>query len=154
MGDIIEIEKDIKIQILWPNHENFIPKNTLNNNSIVCKILYKDFSMLFTGDIEQEAEKSLLRNYKKSEDVFDANLLKVAHHGSKTSSIEEILKKINPEIALIGVGENNTFGHPNGDVLERLESLGTDIYRTDMGGEITITVNSTGKVKVKKYIKK
>ena len=64
----------------------------------------------------------------------------MGHHGSKTSSQEKFIQAVNPKIALIGVGKNNKFGHPNDEVIDRLESLGTRIYRTDLNGEISITV--------------
>lgn len=75
-------------------------------------------------------------------------ILKVAHHGSKSSSILSILNLMQPEIALIGVGSKNTFGHPNSGVLERLKNMETKIYRTDDNGEIEIEINSKGKIKV------
>ena len=65
----------------------------------------------------------------------------MAHHGSKTSSTEEFLELVKPKIALIGVGKNNNFGHPNIDVIERLENMGSKIYRTDNCGEIIIRIN-------------
>ena len=103
--------------------------------------------MLFTGDIEEIAEKELINKYKGT-NKLKATVLKVAHHGSKSSSIQEILKQIKPKIALIGVGANNTFGHPNSGVLERLQKLGTKIYRTDENGEISIITNGeTYKIK-------
>lgn len=78
--------------------------------------------MLFTGDIEEIAEKRILQKYENTEQL-KATILKVAHHGSKSSSVSQILDEIKPQIALIGVGEKNTFGHPNKGVLERLEEM-------------------------------
>ena len=109
------------MQILWPK-EKQIQENILNNNSVVTKLKYKNFGVLFTGDIEEIAEKQILQEYKES-NILKSNILKVGHHGSKTSSIQEFLEAVNPNIALIGVGKNNTFGHPNSGVLERLENL-------------------------------
>lgn len=106
---------------MWPDSNNVITENSINNNSLVCKLKYKDFSMLFTGDIEEIAEKQILQKYKSNLKVLNSTVLKVAHHGSKSSSIEEFLKVVNPKIALIGVGANNTFGHPNSGVLDRLK---------------------------------
>lgn len=120
-GQKISIEKDIVFDILWPDSNNVITENSINNNSLVCKLKYKDFSMLFTGDIEEIAEKQILQKYKSNLKVLNSTILKVAHHGSKSSSIEEFLKVVNPKIALIGVGANNTFGHPNSGVLDRLK---------------------------------
>ena len=79
--------------------------------------------MLFTGDIEEIAERKILNNYKSNLSVLKATVLKVGHHGSKTSSIQEFIEAVKPKIALIGVGENNKFAHPNDDVIERLEKL-------------------------------
>ena len=122
-GDKLKIENDLYFDILWPNNNNFISDNVLNNNSIVCKMYYKDFSILFTGDIEEIAEKQILQEYRNNLQLLKSNILKVAHHGSKTSSTEEFIDAVKPKIALIGVGENNTFGHPNDSVLERLTKI-------------------------------
>ena len=122
-GDRIRIEKDLHFDILWPNNSKLIRENVLNNNSIVCKLYYKNFSMLFTGDIEEIAEKQILSDYKVRLQMLDSTILKVGHHGSKTSSTQEFLDAVKPKIALIGVGENNKFGHPNAKVIERLESM-------------------------------
>ena len=117
----ISIEKNINIQILWPK-EDQITENILNNNSIVAKLNYKNFSILLTGDIEEIAEREILEEYKDS-NILKSTILKVAHHGSKSSSIQSFLDKVKPKIALIGVGKDNTFGHPNDGVIERLENI-------------------------------
>ena len=122
-GDKLNIEKDLYFNILWPDKNAFISENALNNNSIVCKLNYKNFSMIFTGDIEEIAEKKILEKYKNKPNLLKADTLKVAHHGSKTSSTEEFVEAVKPKIALIGVGENNSFGHPNDNVLERLTRI-------------------------------
>ena len=122
-GDRIKIEKDVYFDILWPDKSNFINENVLNNNSIVCKMHYRNLSMLFTGDIEEIAEKSILQEYRNNQGILNSTILKVAHHGSKSSSIQEFLDVVRPKIALIGVGENNKFGHPNENVIKRLENL-------------------------------
>ena len=117
-GDKITIG-DVTFHILWPI-EKQIEENQLNNNAMVMKLQYKDFSMLFTGDIEEVAEKKMLNTYENDLDILKATVLKVAHHGSKSSSTEEFLKAVNSKVAIIGVGENNMFGHPSNAVLERL----------------------------------
>ena len=149
-GDRLKIENEFYFDILWPSKTNLITENILNNNSIVCKLHYKNFSMLFTGDIEELAEREILKQYKNNEQVLNSCFLKVAHHGSKTSSIKEFVEAVRPNISLIGVGENNKFGHPNKDVMERLEKVGSKIYRTDTMGEITVFVDKKGKIKIKK----
>ena len=120
-GNTINIDKNTYLDILWPE-EKQIKDNVLNNNSLIVRLCYKNFKMLFTGDIEEIAEQKLLQKYENTEKLT-ADILKVAHHGSKSSSIAEFLEKVNPRIALIGVGKNNKFGHPNAGVLDRLNML-------------------------------
>ena len=120
-GDRINIEKNMFFEILFPTR-NLISENILNNNSIVARLVYKNFKILFTGDIEEIAEKELIKLYSKT-NKLRADILKVAHHGSKSSTIASFLKLVNPRISLIGVGATNTFGHPNIGVLERLEQI-------------------------------
>lgn len=120
-GNTINIDKNTYLDILWPE-EKQITDNVLNNNSLIVRLCYKNFKMLFTGDIEEIAEQKLLQKYENTEKLT-ADILKVAHHGSKSSSIAEFLEKVNPRIALIGVGKNNKFGHPNAGVLDRLNML-------------------------------
>lgn len=122
-GDRIKIEKDIHIDILWPNNSKIINENILNNNSIVCKLQYKSFSALFTGDIENIAENQILEDYNGKTQLLNSTILKVAHHGSKTSTTQEFLDAVKPKIALIGVGKDNNFGHPNDEVIKRLENM-------------------------------
>ena len=122
-GDRLKIEDNFYFDILWPDNSNLITENVLNNNSIVCKLQYKKFSMLFTGDIEEIAEKQILQEYKEKANIFNSTILKVAHHGSKTSSTQEFLDATKPSIAVIGVGEKNKFGHPNDEVIKRLENM-------------------------------
>lgn len=140
-GNVLTIDKDTNFQILWPKTEQIISENPLNNNSIVAKFNYKNFSMLFTGDIEEVAEKSILQEYENN-NILETTILKVAHHGSNTSTIEGFVEKVKPKIAVIGVGEENKFGHPKQEVVERLEKAGCKIYRTDLKGEIEIEIKS------------
>lgn len=148
-GDIISIDKDVYFKILWPDINNIVDKNTLNNNSIVAKLCYKEFSMLFTGDIEEIAEKEITEKCKED---LNSTILKVAHHGSETSTKEEFLEVVNPRVALIGVGKNNQFGHPSEETLKLLNAYGIKVYRTDKCGEISITINREGGVKIDVYV--
>lgn len=150
-GQRIKVEKGLYFDVLWPSSDKVINENSINNNSLVCKMVYQNFSMLFTGDIEEVAEKAILDKYK-DKNVLKSTILKVAHHGSKSSSIEEFLNAVKPKIALIGVGEKNTFGHPNSGVLERLDGYGSKIYRTDLCGEVTIKVNRKGEIVIDKML--
>lgn len=147
----INIENDLYIDVLWPNSKNMISENAINNNSLVCKLVYKDFSIMFTGDIERIAEKAILTEYVKTSDVLRADVLKVAHHGSKTSSIEEFIDAVNPNYAIIGVGKNNKFGHPSNITIKNLEDRNIEIYRTDQMGEIIIKTDGR-KCSIRKYI--
>lgn len=140
-GSIIKLGKNKIIEILYPDKNEKINDNAKNNNAIVFKLTWNKFSMLFTGDIEEKAERKILEMYKNKEEKLKSNILKVAHHGSKSSTMQEFLEIVKPSLALIGVGENNNFGHPNDMVLNRLEQSGCKTYRTDMLGEITITSN-------------
>ena len=148
-GDIFKIENNLELQILWPKIDELIEDNALNNNSLLFKLKYKDFSILFTGDIEKLVENKIIEIYQNNE--LESDILKVAHHGSKTSTISKFLGKVNPKIALIGAGVNNKFGHPNDEVINRLENCGVSIYRTDKNGEISIVVNGEGKIKVNEF---
>ena len=120
-GDVINLEKDIQIKVLFPEEE-LISGNALNNNSLVFSLNYKSFSVLFTGDIEMITEEKLIKLFLNTKEL-KATVLKVAHHGSKSSSIQEFLELVEPKIALIGVGANNLYGHPNSDVLARFSNL-------------------------------
>ena len=116
---ILESIKSITAQY---TAEELITSNILNNNSLVMKLSYNSFSMLFTGDIEKIAEEEIVNKYIRT-NKLNTKIIKIAHHGSKTSSIQEFLNLAKPRITLIGVGANNNFGHPNEDVLKRLEDL-------------------------------
>ena len=116
----------------------------VNNMSLILRMTYGEVSMLFTGDAEKELEENI--NVK-------TNILKVSHHGSKTSSTEEFLKKNMPQVALVSVGENNSYGHPNKEVLERLKKINAYIYRTDLNGEIYMRLYKNGKIRIDTKIK-
>ncbi len=94
--------------------------------------------MLFTGDMEREQELGIL------EKIPDVDVLKVGHHGSKTSTTDELLKKSLPELAVISVGRNNSYGHPSDEVLHRLEQAKISVLRTDLNGEIRLCFNEHG----------
>jgi competence protein ComEC len=92
---------------------------------------------LLAGDIERPSERTILAENQ----AVGANFLKVAHHGSKTSTIDAFLSGVHPAVAAISVGRNNSFGHPSPEVIERLESAGVRVYRTDRDGAITATTD-------------
>jgi beta-lactamase superfamily II metal-dependent hydrolase len=109
-----------------------------NNNSVVLRISYGTIDFLFTGDIEEEAETAILARAPN----LEAEVLKVAHHGSDTSSTASFLSLVDPEFAIISVGPN-TYGHPSADTLQRLRTAGATIYRTDLNGTIVVTTDGT-----------
>jgi len=83
-------------------------------------------------------------------EILKSNVIKIPHHGSSSSSTSEFLDSVNPTIGLIGVGENNKFNHPNLEVIKRLEERRIEIYRTDLDGEIKLTIDKKGKIKIRK----
>lgn len=151
-GEKVSIEDNLYFDIIWPFSDNMISDNSINNNSLVCKLNYKNYSMLFTGDIEAIAEKAILKKYSKNLNILKSDILKVAHHGSKTSSIAEFIEKIKPKYAIIGVGEDNKFGHPSDSTIQNLEKANIRIYRTDKMGEIEIKTNGK-EIKINEFLK-
>ena len=140
-GDKIEIDNKVRVEILHPTREisNLKERGHDNNFSIVMKITYGNFSVLFTGDIEKEAEEFMIGQGADLKSI----ILKAPHHGSSSSSTEEFIKAVNPEVAVFSVGYNNPFRHPNKKVLSRYKEARIKIYRTDMDG--LIEIESDGK---------
>lgn len=137
-GQQIEAGDGVNLMVLYPfgdsSGKNLSKKN---NGSIVLKLTYGSQSVLLTGDIEKQTENKLVL----SGIDLDSDFLKVAHHGSKTSTIEEFLKAVSPLTAFIQVGEKNRYGHPVPEVLERLENSGVKYYRTDTEGTIELVLD-------------
>lgn len=112
----------------------------LNLSSIVIQMKLDSISYLFTGDAETKVEEKILKNYNTTdrEDELKTNILKVGHHGSDTSTSDQFLETIVPEVAIISVGEDNKYKHPSSETIEKLEQIGSEIYRTDEKGNIFI----------------
>ncbi|MCR4658407.1 MAG: MBL fold metallo-hydrolase [Lachnospiraceae bacterium] len=106
-----------------------------NNNSIVLRIVYGNTSFLFTGDAQTEEENSVIF----SGQPLRSTVLKVAHHGSDSSTGYQFLREVMPQYAVISVGSDNSYGHPNENVLSRLRDAGARVFRTDMQGDIVCT---------------
>lgn len=116
-----------------------------NNDSLVLLITYRDTTFLFAGDMEQNQESEICERYGDDE-RWDVTLLKVAHHGSKTSTSIRFLRLLMPEYAIISVGEDNGSDHPSEQTLSRLEQADVaEIYRTDKSGDICVEVDSNGR---------
>ncbi len=119
----------IKIEILGPVSEY----DDLNNISVVSKIIFGDTSVMLTGDAETPSEVDMLKNIHTD---YSADVLKVGHHGSKTSTSEAWLNAVSPQYAVILCGKNNDYGHPHKQLTERLKKFDIDYYRTDLAGDI------------------
>lgn len=129
---------DAKVYTLSQNNDAV----NVNNKSIVFKLVYGDFSMLFMADAESEVEKELLE-----EDAdLSADVLKIGHHGSKTSTTDEFLDMVNPKYAVVSCGNGNDYNHPYGAVTKRFEDKNIPLYRTDELGDIVITVKDDGEI--------
>ncbi|MFR1710530.1 MAG: ComEC/Rec2 family competence protein [Clostridium sp.] len=130
----IKLSKDAYIDFLWTGD---ISDDNLNNHSIVMKYITKNISFLFTGDMEEEIENVLLA----SKNPLKSTVLKVAHHGSKTSSSKAFISKIQPQVSVISCGMGNDYGHPNKITLDTLKSINSKILRSDINGNIIIKTN-------------
>ena len=133
-NDKIIFKSGLKITFIAPDKSQ-LKSDDLNDTSLVAHVTYGDFSALFTGDSADDVSES----YPKGVD-----LLKVAHHGSKTASSKEFLEHTSPEYAVISVGENNSYNHPSDEVLYRLKSCDAKILRTDKLGDIRFKVKKDG----------
>lgn len=134
-GEIFNLGQ-AKCTILAPNGSSY---EDLNNYSIVVKVEFGNNSFLFTGDAEDISEKEIMaKGYNLKADV-----LKVGHHGSDSSTTREFLNAVNPKYALISVGKGNDYGHPATDTIQKLHAKGINIYRTDESGTIVATSDGT-----------
>ena len=129
-GDTMKLGK-VEIKCIHPDGK-YISDNR-NDYSTVLSLKYENFSALFTGDVPAEIEKSIINKIDNN-----YTILKVAHHGSKYSSDMEFLKKVMPAYSVISVGEDNSYGHPGTETINKLKSLNSKILRTDLSGEIEI----------------
>ena len=131
-GDTIGFN-GLEIEVLGPQREY----KDFNNNSIVLKVNAGETAFLFTGDAEETAEKDILQ----ADYDLQADVLKVGHHGSSTSSSQAFLQAVKPKYAVISVGVGNSYHHPEEEALQRLQSIGAEIYRTDLQGNIVCTTD-------------
>ena len=130
-------EGKLRIEILSPVSESY---KDLNNYSAVVKITYGNSGLLFTGDAEKLVEKEILPNN------LQAQILKVGHHGSSTSSGEEFLQAVAPQYAVISCAKNNEYGHPHAETLATLNKIGSTILRTDQIGTVVLDADANGAV--------
>ena len=121
----------------------------LNSYSVVAKLTFGSDSFLFTGDIEADAERDIVKAASASASDLRSDVLKIAHHGSKTSSTEAFLTAVAPRYAVIEVGAGNSYGHPTPDTLSRLKAINAAILRTDELGNITFLCDGNGGYKIR-----
>ena len=144
-GDVLDFGNGVSFEIVSPS-QSLIDEDTaaikakkkvdVNNESVVGRLTFGNFAMLFTGDAEGPVEKDMIASYGKK---LKCQVLKAGHHGSKTSSTAEFLKLVQPESVVMSLGVNNQYGHPHEALLNRLQKQGVkNIYRTDANGTITI----------------
>ncbi|MDD4170434.1 MAG: DNA internalization-related competence protein ComEC/Rec2 [Desulfotomaculaceae bacterium] len=132
-GDTLKFDRKVAIEVLSPPEITGDLNSSLNNRSLVLKLTYRHKSFIFTGDVEIEAQSSLLQR----ETDLKANILKVPHHGSRLL-LPEFVAQVKPEIAVITVGAHNTFGHPAQNTLDILYHNGANVFRTDQDGAVII----------------
>jgi competence protein ComEC len=129
-----------RIRVLHPPPADWERQRVRNDDSVVLEVLYGEVAVLLTGDISSDVERSIIPHLTAAK----TRILKVAHHGSRTSTSRELLDAWRPQIALISCGRGNSFGHPAPDVIERLLAAGASVYRTDRDGEITVETDGKG----------
>jgi competence protein ComEC len=139
-------ERDVRIRVLHPPPPDWERRRVRNDDSVVLEILYGNVAVLLTGDISADVEREILPRLTR----VPMRVLKVAHHGSRTSSSHELLSEWRPQFALISAGRGNTFGHPAPEVLSRLEAIGASVLRTDLHGQITVETDGA-EIRVKTF---
>lgn len=167
-GSKLQVD-DLNLRGLYPLSNDYIEE--ANSHSIGMLLNYRNFSMLFTGDMDKECEYKMLDYMEKSgsgilpqisssnppgisditKKTFDIDILKAGHHGSSTSTSEDLLDFMTPEVAILSYGNNNRYGHPHKETLEILENHGIELYETGKNGEIRIISNGK-KYKVSHHI--
>lgn len=120
---------EAKVEVIYTGTDT----KDLNNTSIVLKLTFRNTSFLFTGDATSTTEKQILNRN------ISADVLKVGHHGSKYSTTDEFLNKVNPKYAIISAGKNNNYGHPNQSTLDKFSKKNIQVFRTDELGTILVT---------------
>ncbi|MGH9754792.1 MAG: ComEC/Rec2 family competence protein [Blastocatellia bacterium] len=142
-GMKFDLDSGVKLEVLNPQgNDQWITKvrpggSVENANSVVLRLSYGNFSMLFTGDAETETEDLIM----ESDAPLRAQVLKIGHHGSRHATSARFLEAVAPEAAVISSGDGNRYGHPAQQTLDRLQKAGVKIYRTDLNGEIAIVTD-------------
>ena len=135
-GDVLTFG-NVRIEVLYPEKTDDTNAVSDNNHSLVLRIIYGERKFLLTGDIEEEAEKDLLNQ----PGFLQADIIKVAHHGSRTSSTREFVNAVKAKLAIVPVGRESQFGHPHGEVVERWKASGAKILTTGENGTISVSTD-------------
>lgn len=140
-GAKIFLDKNVTAYIIAPNSTSY---ESMNNYSAVVRIVFNNTSFLFCGDAESLSEKEIIsKGYNLSSDV-----IKIGHHGSNSSTLENFLDKVNPKVAIISCGKGNDYGHPHKETLNKLKKKNIILYRTDLDG--TVVIESDGNKIIKR----
>jgi competence protein ComEC len=131
-GDVMRFGA-VEVSVLWPPAGDL----STNNDSIVLRVKFGEHSILLTGDIEKPAERALVQAHRD----LNAAVVKVPHHGSKTSSTGDFVRATNPNFAIVSAGRNSMFGHPHDEVVQRWQANGATVLTTGECGAITITTD-------------
>ncbi|WP_303871300.1 DNA internalization-related competence protein ComEC/Rec2 [Acetobacterium wieringae] len=150
-GSVVEGRDGVTIKVYNPDGSiRTVADEDQNNASLVMAVSYQNFNILLCGDIETEVEKQLIAELQAQSNERDFQVIKIPHHGSKTSSSKAFLQATEPETAVISVGANNSFHHPNEEVMDRLEEEAITALRTDQKGAVEITSNGEF-IRIKSY---
>jgi len=134
---------NVEGKFFWPENTSADPSAAAkNDDSLVLRLRYQERAILLPGDAEKEAERKMLS--ENSQDALRAEVLKIGHHGSRNSTTPEFLAAVKPRLAIISVGEDNPYGHPNAELLERLANGGVRVLRTDRDGAVHILMDGKG----------
>ena len=144
-GDVLT-DGELRLEVLHPSAE--YSTDSRNAYSLVIKLEYGGFHALFTGDVEEDGEQLVASSLPEN---WECHLYKVAHHGSRNSNTMALLEEIHPKLAIISCEEDNSYGHPHEETLERLFRVGSKVMITKDCGAITVEVGE--KIKVKKWMK-
>jgi competence protein ComEC len=132
IGEIIHLDEGIHLEVLHPGEQ--LNKESRNENSVSMRLVYDNFTFLFTGDAEEKAEQEMLATGLP----LSSLIFKAGHHGSRSSSTTPFLEAIRPQIIVVSSGADNRFGHPHPEMLARAEAIGASILRTDQLGTIEV----------------
>ena len=141
-GTVIDVSKDVKIETLWPSE---IPEEVGQEDNSMCSVFmvfYKEYKILVTGDLDEIGEKMMLAMYEGT-DMLKADVLKIGHHGSSSSTSDAFLEVVRPTYAVIQTGKNN-YGHPSPKIIEKCAKKGIIVYRNDYNGAVGFCFGKNG----------